>query len=100
MSGFVSRRQIAKTISRNAYYIVAFKNPRDQLGLRNLLQQSYPTQFRDILDTFRKVTDQRPFAYMVLDLHPTSRDHQCILSNVLKGDGFMGCYQLRNDHVS
>ena len=29
----------AKSISRNAHYIVAFKNPRDQLGMRNVLLQ-------------------------------------------------------------
>ena len=29
-------------ISRNAYYIIAFKNPRDQLGMRNLLLQAFP----------------------------------------------------------
>ena len=90
-----SAGKYAKTISRNAHYIVAFKTPRDQSGLRNL-----PQQFRDVLDTFRKVNDQRPFAYIVLDLHPASRDDQRILSNVLKGNGFMGCYQFRNDHVS
>ena len=28
--------KFAKTISRNVHYIIAFKNPRDQLGLRNL----------------------------------------------------------------
>ena len=32
----------AKTISRNAHYITVFKNPRDQLGMRNLLLQSFP----------------------------------------------------------
>ena len=87
--------KFAKTISRNAHYIIAFKNPRDQLGLRNLLQQSFPTQFREVLDTFRKVTNDRPFAYMLLDLHPASRDDQRILSHVLKDEGFMRCYQFR-----
>jgi len=87
------RGTFAKTISRNAHYIVAFKNPRDQLGLRNLLQQSFPTQFREVLDTFRNVTDERPFADMLLDLHPASRDDQCILSNVLKDKSCMRCYQ-------
>ena len=85
--------KFAKTISRNAHYIVAFKNPRDQLGLRNLLQQSFPTQFREVLDTFRKVTDERPFAYMLLDVHPASKDDQRILSHILQDEGFMRCYQ-------
>ena len=30
-----------KSISRNAHYVVAFKNPRDQLGVRNLLLQAF-----------------------------------------------------------
>ena len=85
--------KFAKTISRNAHYIIAFKNPRDQLGLRNLLQQSFPTQFREVLDTFRKVTNDRLFAYMLLDLHPANQDDQRILSHVLKDEGFMRCYQ-------
>jgi len=85
--------KFAKTISRNAHYIVAFKNPRDQLGLRNWLQQSFPTPFREVLDMFRKVTDERPFAYMLLDLHPASRDDQRILSQILQDEGFMRCYQ-------
>ena len=87
--------KFAKTISRNAHYIIAFKNPRDQPGLRNLLQQSFPTQFREVLDTFRHVTNERPFAYMCLDLHPASRDDQRILSHLLKDEGFMRCYQFR-----
>ena len=85
--------KFAKTISRNAHYIAAFKNPRDQLGLRNLLQQSFPTQFREAMEAFRKVTNERPFPYMLLDLHPASRDDQRILSHVLKDEGFMRCYQ-------
>ena len=87
--------KLAKTISRNAHHMIAFKNPRDQLGLRNLLQQSFPTQFREVLDTFRHVTNERPFAYMCLDLHPASRDDQRILSHLLQDEGFMRCYQFR-----
>ena len=48
--------KFAKTISRNAHYIVSFKNPHDQLGMRNLLQQSFPTRWQDVMYTFRKVT--------------------------------------------
>ena len=61
--------KFAKSISRNAHYIAGFKNPRDQLGTRNLLLQSFPTRWQEVQHTFRKVTE-RPFGYMVLDLHP------------------------------
>ena len=84
--------KFAKTISRNAHYVVAFKNPRDQLGIRNLLLQSFPTRWQEVLDTFRKVTE-RPFGYMLLDLHPASKDDQRVLSHLLKDEGFVRCHQ-------
>ena len=31
-----------RTISRNSHYIVAFRNTRDQLSMRNILLQAYP----------------------------------------------------------
>jgi len=71
----------AKGISRNVHYIVAFKNPRDQLGMRNLLLQAFPTQWQVLQDTFQRLTE-RPFVYMVLDLHPGSLDNQRILSHL------------------
>ena len=46
----------AKTISRNAHYVVAFKNPRDQLGIRNLMMQAFPTYWRDALRVYEEVT--------------------------------------------
>ena len=73
----------AKGISGNAYYIVAFKNPRDQLGMRNLLLQAFSTQWQVLQDTFQRLTG-RPFGYIVLDLHPGSSDDQRILSHILK----------------
>ena len=84
----------AKTISRNTHYIAVFKNPRDQLGMRNLLLQSFPTQWQDVLETYRKATE-RPFGYMLLDLHPASQDDTRVLSHVLKDEGIMRCYQFR-----
>ena len=87
--------KFAKTISRNAHYVVAFKNPRDQLGLRNLLLQSFPTRWQDVLETFRKVTE-RPFGYLLLDLHPTSRDDARIVSHLLKEEGWVRCHHLKS----
>ena len=38
----------AKSISRNAHYVVAFKNPWDKLGMRNLLLQVFPTRCQEV----------------------------------------------------
>ena len=53
----------SKSISRNAHYIVAFKNPREQLRMRNLLLQAFPTCLQDMMDVYQKVTERGSCAY-------------------------------------
>ena len=60
--------------------------------MRNLLLQAFPTRWQDVHDTFRRVTE-RPFAYMLLDLHPKSDDDLQILSHLLKEEECTRCYQ-------
>ena len=76
----------AESISRNAHYVVAFKNPRDQLGLKNLLLQAFPSWWQDFMEVCRKVT-QRPYGYLALDLHPASDDNRRVFSHLLTYEG-------------
>ena len=50
--------KFSKTISRNAHYIIAFKNPRDQLGVRSLTRQAFPQEFKDLLNVYRDATER------------------------------------------
>ena len=84
--------KFAKSISRNAHYIVAFKNPRDQLGVRNVVLQAFPLKWQTVLDVFRRATS-RPFGYLVLDLHPASSDDKRLVSHLLKDEGYIRVYQ-------
>ena len=59
--------KFSKTINRNAHYIVAFKNPRDQTGIRTILLQAFPDRWRQVLRLFKRVTS-RPFEYLMLDV--------------------------------
>ena len=86
----------AKSISRNAHYIVAFKNPRDQLGVRNVLLQSFPNEWKNCLHTFQHVT-ARPFGYMLMDLHPASSDQRRLYAHVLKDEGWTRPYIKRSN---
>ena len=82
----------AKSISKNAHYIVAFKNPRDQLGMRKVLLQAFPHRWNAVQRTFQTVTD-RLFGYLVLDLHPKSPDDRRVVSHLLKDEGYVRVYQ-------
>ena len=88
----------AKSISRNAHYIVAFKNPRDQLGMRNLLLQAFPTCWQGMMDVYQKVTE-RPFGYMVLDLHPGSDDNKRVFSHLLTHEGYPRWHRRKREDV-
>ena len=92
-----STGKYAKSISRNAHYVIAFKNPRDQLGVRNLLLQSFPMAWKETMEVFRQ-TISRPFGYLLIDLHPASSDDVRLLSHLLKEEGWTRCYQKQPSH--
>ena len=75
------------SISRNTHYVIAFKTRRDQIGMRNLLLQAFPTCWQDMMDVYQKVTE-RPFGYMVLDFHPANDNRERVLSHPLTHEGY------------
>lgn len=81
----------AKSISRNAHYEVAFKNPRDQLGFKHLLLQAFPMEWQDIMQVYSEAT-QRPYGYITPDLHPASKDVHRVFSHLLTHEGCMRMY--------
>ena len=78
--------KFAKTINRNAHYVICFKSPRDKTGIRHLLLQVYPEKWRQVLKLFLKLTS-RPFGYFMLDLHPASDDCFRIWSHLTREEG-------------
>ena len=78
--------KFAKTINRNAHYIIAFKNPRDKTGIRNILMQMYPERWRRILEVCNRITS-RPFGYLFLDVHPASDDRFRLWSHLTRAEG-------------
>ena len=90
------REKYAKTINRQAHYIVAFKSPRDQLGIKHLLLQAFPSHWKDVMDVFDKVT-HRPYGYMMLDLHPATDDAMRVFTNVLRKEGLTRGYRIKEN---
>ena len=88
----------AKTISRNAHYIIAFKNPRDQVAMKNLLLQAFPIYWPDIMTVYQKVA-KRPFRYLALDLYPASDDRRRVFSHLLTYEGYPRWYRRKIEDV-
>ena len=83
----------SKTISRNAHYVVIFKNPRDKTGVRAIMLQAFPDNFRNAMDAF-KIATKRPYGYLVLDLHPSSDDEKPLVSYILDKEGHTRMYKI------
>ena len=84
----------AKTISRQAQYVIAFRSLRDKIGLKNMLLQSFPDTWRHVLNVCHHL-HTRPHGYTMFDFHPSSTSPHCVLGHVLKGEGGMRGYQMR-----
>ena len=80
------------TISRNAQYIIAFKNPRDNSALRAVLLQMYPTEWRNVMATINNASEKL-YGYFIFDLHPRTRNKDRLLSNLLKHEGCIRMYR-------
>ena len=55
--------------------------------MRHLLLQAFPTCWQDMMAVYQKVTE-RPFGYMVLDLHLSSDDRKRVFSHLLTHEGY------------
>ena len=78
--------KFSKTINHNAHYIVAFKNPLDQTGVRTILLQAFPDRWRQVSNLCKCVTS-RPFGYLMLDVHPASDDRYRFWSHLTPREG-------------
>ena len=88
--------KFSKTINRNVHYIVTFKNPRDQTGIRTILLQAFPDRWRQVLRLFNRVTS-RPFGYLMLDVHPASDDRYRLWSHLTPREGKAQVHTLPSD---
>lgn len=74
-----------RTISLNAHYIVAFKNPRDRVQIQTLSRQVCPDNSRYIQEAYKDATD-RPFGYLLFDLKQSTSDLHRYRTNIFPED--------------
>ena len=62
-----SKNKESRTISRNAQYIVACKNPRDATQVTHLARQLYPGRVKYMQEAFKDATSSS-YGYLLIDL--------------------------------
>ena len=74
-----------RNISLNTHYIVLFKSPRDKLQILTLARQINPGRVPEFMHAYEKATSH-PHGYLMLDVKPTTHDHDRLKANVLPGE--------------
>lgn len=74
-----------RTISLNAHYIVAFKNPRDRVQIQTLSRQVCPENSRYIQEAYKDATDEA-FGYLLFDMKQSTPDLYRYRTHIFPGD--------------
>ena len=62
-----------RTISLNSHYIILMKGIRNIQQIEYLGRQIYGSKAKSLVNIFKHATE-RPYSYLVIDLHPSSND--------------------------
>lgn len=74
-----------RTISLNAHYIVAFKNPRDRVQIQTLSRQVSPDNTKYIQEAYKDATSVA-YGYLLFDLKQTTPDLYRYRTNIFPCD--------------
>jgi hypothetical protein len=74
-----------RTMSINAQYMIAFKNPRDAMQIATLGRQMYPNNSKFLVEAFKDATAKQ-HGYLLIDLHPETLEKYRIRTNIFEGE--------------
>lgn len=76
-----------RVTSRNAHYIVLFKNPRDLASVAQLSRQMYPKGSRVLTESYTMAT-HKPYSYLFIDMKPTTPDALRLKTSIFENPTF------------
>lgn len=78
---FSKNNRYMRDMSLSATYLVLFKNPRDSSQIVHLAKQLTPGKVNNLVQAYRELT-QKPYSYVLFDLHQSTEDDVRIRSDV------------------
>jgi len=76
-----------RNISLNVHYFFVFPSKRDNRQFSVLARQIDPKNYAFLEDVYRKLSDESPFSYIMLDLHPQSDKRLTVRSDITNPNG-------------
>lgn len=85
MQNMFNKNKHSRTISLNTHYIMAFKNPRDALGVSTLARQAFPKDVGYVMESFEDATKPN-FGYLLFDFYPITPNQLRLRTSVFPED--------------
>lgn len=76
-----NQQRFSKTVSLNARYYVLLKSPRDNQQIAHFGRQIFP-HFKNFIPSALAIATQRPFGYLLIDLHTQTPDSFRVLTGI------------------
>lgn len=76
-----NQQRFMRTIALNSRYYILFKSPRDNQQIEYFGRQIFPRHKHFLSDALSKATE-KPFGYLVIDLHPQTPDLLRVLTGI------------------
>ena len=81
----------ARPISRNAHYIIIFRNLRDTLATLHLLMQSFGHEWKKAFQAYKEATS-KVHGYLIINVHPRGNERCRLFTDVLKEEKPARCF--------
>lgn len=71
-----------RTARANSTYVCLTKSTGDTLQVQTLARQLFPSRSGFFLESYRDAVDSCPYGYLMVDLHPTTREDRRLCTNI------------------
>ena len=86
VQNFFAGGQKIRTMTLNAQYLIFLKNARDKAQIATLGRQVFPGQSKFFKAAYDHALNQKPYSYLILDLHSASPDNVRLKTNIFKDE--------------
>lgn len=88
----LEKGKYGRVIYLNTCYLIVFKNMHDAGQIKLLARRMFPTKTKSFMEAYHDAME-KPFGYLVVDMHPSSADSIRLRSQIFPGED-MVIYQL------
>ncbi len=86
LQNYYSKNKYMRDINTNTNYVIFMKNPRNKLAVSHLAKESFPSQYKYVMDSYYDAT-REPFGYLLFNFNQEAEDSMRLLTNISPEEG-------------